>query len=190
MKSKKIKKGDFGYLGKNKIKQLTITLFLLLMVLLIYFTGYIKYHNTKNIYTVLACVSAIPCAKFAVAYIVLFPYKSIQETKYKEALSNISPEADIKTLCDLVISSPEKLYFIPFGAVKDNSFFYYISDDKYDLVKTDKYIRSFLETECKVSAVKGFKDFEKFKKSINSMAKNESGKFDKRITELLLIYSL
>ena len=54
----------------------------------------------------------------------------------------------------------------------------------------EKYVRSFLETECKVSAVKVFKDFIQFKKSVEILDKNEQGKYDKRIGELMTVYSM
>lgn len=185
-KKKKIKKGDIGYIDKNKILQLMISLILLVMVGIIYYTGIIKYHNTKNIYTVLAAVSAIPMAKFAVAYLVMFPYKS-SSTKQYEILEKYT---EVKLISDLLISSKEKIINVEFAGVRDNSVFCYIPDKKYDKVTCEKYIKSFLETECKVSSVKVYKEFNKFEKGMAVLNKNETGKYDKRIAELLLIYSM
>lgn len=185
-KKKKIKKGDIGYINKNKVIQLTIALFLLIMVGIIYYTGIVKYHNTKNIFTVLAAVSAIPTAKFAVAYLVMFPYKSSSPKEY-EVLEKYS---EVKIISDLLISSKERIINVEFAGVRDNSVFCYIPDKKYDKVTCEKYIKSFLETECKVSSVKVYKDFKQFEKAVKTLNNNEKGKYDKRIAELLLIYSM
>ena len=50
----KLQKGDYGYLNKAKLRELIISFVLILMVLIIFYTGYIKYKNTKNIFTVFA----------------------------------------------------------------------------------------------------------------------------------------
>ncbi len=187
MKNKnKIEKGNYGYINKNKLKQLGMTLLLLAIVLIIFYTGIIRYHHTKSIFTVLAAVSAIPAAKYGVAYLVMFPYKTGDAEKYKK----ISAYKNVKILSDLLISSPEKIYNIELAAVRDNSVYCYSPIDKYDNVVIEKYVRSFLETECKVSAVKVFKDFIQFKKSVEILDKNEQGKYDKRIGELMTVYSM
>lgn len=182
----KIEKGSYGYINKNKIKQLTITLVLLAIVVVIFYTGIIKYHHTKSIFTVLAAVSAIPAAKYGVAYIVMFPYKT-GDSKYYEELSIYK---NVNLLSDLLISSPEKIYNIEFAAVRDNAVYCYAPIDKYDNIVIEKYIKSFLEKECKVSAVKVYKEFKQFKKSVEALDKNEQGKYDKRIGELMTVYSM
>lgn len=97
----------------------------------------------------------------------MFPYKTGDAEKYKK----ISAYKNVKILSDLLISSPEKIYNIELAAVRDNSVYCYAPIDKYDNVVIEKYVRSFLETECKVSAVKVFKDFIQFKKSVEILDK-------------------
>lgn len=186
MEKKKIKKGDYGYLNKNKLIQLTITLFLLILVVIIFYTGVIKYGNTKNVFTVFACLMAIPAAKFGVAYIVMAPYK----TGSKELYEQLRNYENIHLLSDLLISSPEKIYSIPFAAIRDNSVFCYVSNEKYEASAVEKYIKSFLEKECKITGVKIYRKEEQFIKAVALMDKNESGKYDKRIKELMLVFSM
>lgn len=185
-KKRKIEKGDIGYININKITQLIITLFLLVMVVIIYYTGIVKYHDTKNIFTVLAAVSAIPTAKFAVAYIVMIPYHSASREKY-EILIRYS---NVIILSDMLLSSTDKIIHVEFAGIRDNAVFCYIPNKKYDKVNCEKYIKSFLEKECKVSSVKVYQDFDKFEKAISSLDKNEPGKYDKRIQELMLVFSM
>lgn len=182
----KINKGDYGYLQKNKLIQLTISLGLIIMVMIIFYTGYIKYGNTKNIFTVLAVVSVIPMAKFIVGYLVIAKYKSLSQTEYEDLTSNIGQDM----LYDLIISSTDKVYNAKVSIVKDNSVYLYMSDKKYNKNDIEKYVRTFLETECKVTSVKVFNELSEFKKMAGKLEKNETGKYDDRIRKLLLIYSL
>lgn len=183
---KKIEKGEYGYINKNKLRQLVITLVLLVIVLVIFYTGIIRYHNTKSIFTVLAAVSAIPAAKYAVSYIVMLPYK----TGSKELYDRLIAYGNISLYSDLLISSTEKVINVEFVAVRDNSVFCYVPKEKYDNAKVEKYIKSFLGKECKVSTVKVYKDFEQFNKGVSALDKNDEGKYDKRIGELIIIYSM
>lgn len=181
-----IEKGDYGYLKKNKLIQLIITLVLMLIVCIIFYTGYIKYGNTKNIFTVFAILSVIPMARFVVGYLMLAKHNSISVDEYNK----IQKKINHNLLYDLIISSPERTYPVKVAIVKDNSVCLYIPNEKVKRLEAEKYVRSFLEKECKVSAVKVACKLEEFIKMASSLEKNESGRYDKRISELLLILSL
>lgn len=183
---KKMNKGDYGYLQKSKIFQLTISLVLMIMVLVIFYTGYIKYGNTKNIFTVFAVISVIPAAKFMVTYIVMAPFKGVTIDEYEGLKSFLNTVL----LYDLLISSTEKIINVKIAAIRDNSVYIYVPDKKYNKTDVEKYIRSFLEKECNVTTVKMISGYKEYKKAVALIDKNESGKYDKRIKELLLIYSM
>lgn len=183
---KKINKGDYGYLQKSKLFQLTVSLILMIMVLVIFYTGYIKYGNTKNIFTVFAVVSVIPAAKFIVTYIVMAPHKGITSDEFE----GMKPFLNIVILFDLLISSAEKIIHVKIAAIRDNSVYLYVPDKKYDKAEVEKYIRSFLEKECKVTTVKMIGEYKEYKKTVAMLDKNEPGKYDKRIKELMTIYSM
>lgn len=184
---KKIQKGDYGYINQHKIIQLCITFVSLLMVLLIFYTGILQYHNTKNIFTVIAAVSVIPAAKFAVSYLVLIKHHSCDRELYENTRS---AAGDSIVLADLVISSTEKTYPVPVAVIRDNSLFLYSTIDTSNLSKTEKYIRQIIETESKVTTVRIFTEEEKFINATKSLSKNAPGKFDEKIKHVLLIYSM
>lgn len=185
-RKQKIKKGEYGYLQKNKLIQLTTSLILMLLVLIIFYTGYLRYGNTKNVFTVFAVVSVIPAAKFLVTYIVMAPYKGIITDEYE----GMKLFHNAELLYDLLLSSPEKIINVKIAAIRDNSVYVYVPDKKYEKSEVEKYIRSFLETECKITAVKMCKNYNEFKKAVEMLNKNEAGKYDKRLKELLTIYSM
>lgn len=186
MKKKSITKGEWGYINKQKLRQLIITLILLLIVLIIFYTGVIKFHNTKNIFTVLAAVSVIPAAKTGVSYLVMISYKTSEKRKYEE----LETFENITLLSDLLITSTEKIMNLGFAVIIDNSVYCFCEREKTDLAYVEKYVRSFLESECKVSTVKAFNDFDKYKTTIAKVNQNEKGKYDKRIRELMIAYSM
>lgn len=184
---KKFKKGEYGYLQYNKVRQLLITLLLLFIVAIIFYTGIIIYHNTKNFFTVIATVSVIPTAKFAVSYLMIMKHKSCDLKLFEKSLKSAS---DSIVLADLLLSSTEKIIPIKIAVINDNST-YLLSELEVDKIKkSETYIREFLETEAKVSSVRIFNNEEKFVKAIKTLNKNNTGKFDDVIKKLLLIYSL
>lgn len=181
----KIQKGDYGYLFRGRLKELLITLVLMLMVGIIFYTGYLKYHNTKNIFTVFAIVSVIPMARFLVTYIVMVPYKILD----KEIYHDISKVESVILVYDALLSSKEKITHLKIVAIRDNSAFVFLPE-KYDVHKTEKYLKTVLSTEAKVSTVRCFHKYEEFKRMTVNLSKNESGKYDQKIKEVLLTYSM
>ena len=99
-KKQKFEKGDCGYINQHKVRQLFITFISLIMVAVIFYTGVLRYHNTKSIFTVIAAVAAIPTAKIAVSYLVMVKYKSCDRQLYEKAVQ-LAPDSLI--LADLLI---------------------------------------------------------------------------------------
>lgn len=181
------KKGEFGYIDQTKILRLLATLVLFLIVAIILYTGYFKYHNTKNVFTVMAIVSVIPTAKIAVSYLVVMKYRSCDLALY-EAVCKKAPDSLI--VSDLLISSTEKVFQVHAAVVRDNSVYLYGTDYADTIKEKEAYIRQFLETEAKVTTVKLFCNQDTFLKQIALLNANSAGKFDETIKKLLCIYSL
>ena len=183
---RKVEKGDYGYFEKNKRTQLMISFVLLFFVAVVFYTGYVRYGNTKNIFTIMAVVSVIPMAKFLVSYIVLAPHKGLEKEIYRKV-----KEIDGFNLAyDLMISSSEKIYEVKITAIRDNAVYLYVPGHNYDKNDVEKYVRGFLEKECKVSAVKMISDIGQYQTEIKKASKHEQGKYDERIRELMLIYPM
>ena len=78
-KNKKIQKGAYGYIRREKIRRLLITLLMFAIPLAIFFTGMAMHHTRNNILTVVAMVGIIPAARFAVSWIMIMTQKSAPE---------------------------------------------------------------------------------------------------------------
>ena len=186
-KKQKFEKGDCGYINQHKVRQLFITFISLIMVAVIFYTGVLRYHNTKSIFTVIAAVAAIPTAKIAVSYLVMVKYKSCDRQLYEKAVQ-LAPDSLI--LADLLISSTEKILPVPIAVIRDNSVYLFTDLKTEDVKKSETYIRTFLETEARVTSVKLFNRQEAFFKGVSLLNGNAPGKFDETVKKLLLIYSL
>lgn len=184
---KKIKKGNCGYINQRKVRQLLFTFLSLAITAIIFYTGIILYHNTKSIFTVIATVSAIPMAKIAVSYLVIAKYSSC-EPELMNKISELAPDSLI--LADLLISSTEKILSVPIAVIRDNSAYLLTDLETADIKKKEAYVRTFLETEAKVTTVKIFNNRDLFFKGIVALNSNTVGKFDETIKKVLLIYSL
>ena len=195
MKQKKnqkqsLSKGDYGYFEKNKRTQLIIAFVLLFFVALVFYTGYLRYGTTKNIFTIMAVVSVIPMAKFMVAYLVLIPYHGLPEKMYTQLQEQLETGENLMTAYDLVISSSDKIYGINVVAVRDNSVWMFTVKNNYTSGEVENYIRGFLEKECKVAAVKLFCDFQKYQSAVKALSNQKRGSYDQKIRELMLLYSM
>lgn len=178
-------KGQYGYIQYKKIYQLLMTLGCLILVMGILFVGLMYYKTISNIMTVIAVVIVIPAAKFGVGYIVLIPYKSADESLYKEVRSD-----KYTLMSDLVITSEQKIMGVTFAAIKAKRVYCFISHKKTNVAGTEKYLKEILNSEFQGVAVKAFSDYEKFKNAVSGLEELESDAKDKRIGELLCIYSM
>lgn len=181
----KKEKGQYGYLNYKKIYQLIMTLTCLLVVLAVMTGGYLYYKTLSNICTVIAIVIVIPAAKFGVGYIVLFPYKAPEKERYDELES-----ADYRLLSELVITSEEKIMNLDFAAVKDKRAYCFISNKKTEPHDTEKYLKKILNSEFDGVGVKVFTDYGKYKSALAKFNSLENDIRDKRIAELLCVYSM
>ena len=80
----KEKKGYYGYVKKERIKRLSMTLVLFAIPLLLFVTGYLTSKTTKNLFTVIAVVGCLPACKSLVGLIMVFLVKPMQESDYRE----------------------------------------------------------------------------------------------------------
>ena len=67
----KEKKGYFGYVRHERKKRLLITLGLFALPLVLFLTGYLTTHTTKNLFTVVAVVGCLPACKSLVGLIMV-----------------------------------------------------------------------------------------------------------------------
>lgn len=135
----KIRKGDYGYIKAKKRKSLLGVLAMLIIGLSVFITGLVlnKYSN-RNIFTVLAVLFVLPGAKFLVAYIVMFPYRSVSREQFDKVKAAVPENVQLYT--DLVITSAEKVMHLDFAAVGQNQVIALLGAGKQDISYVRKYL--------------------------------------------------
>ena len=132
-------KGKFGYLAKEKKKQLIKLLVLIAVALAIFTLGYfLNKRETANVFTILAILFVLPGARTLVNLIVLLPYRSITRTEYDEVMK-YTEGTDI-VFTDLVITSEQKVMNLHFLIVRNNQVLGLLGRAGQDV----KYIREYL----------------------------------------------
>lgn len=94
--------------------------------------------SNRNIFTVIAVLFALPGARFLVAFIVLFPYKSVDYRQYNAVVREIPRSMELYT--DLVVTSTEKIMHLKFVAVGNGQVIGLLGQGKQDI----SYVRSYL----------------------------------------------
>ena len=108
MKKQKLERGAYGYLKQRKQKALYGTFLMVFLGIIIFVIGLLlNKMEATNLFTVIAVCMVMPAAKYFVSYVVLFPYKPINED-VKERLDSYAQGEDTM-LYDVVFTSSEKV---------------------------------------------------------------------------------
>ena len=83
-KSRHPQKGQHGYFAWEKKKRILINIFLYAVILLIYFTGIIRTHTNRNMFSLIAIVGMLPTAKWTVNMIMALLQKPVSQEAYEE----------------------------------------------------------------------------------------------------------
>lgn len=181
----KKEKGEFGYISYLKIYNLLMTLACLTVVMILVLFGFFRYHSVKQIYTVIAAVMAIPASKFLVEYIILIPFNSTDRVLYEELLDD-----KYKVLTELVITTEQRVMYAQFAVIKGKTVYCCAENKRTDSKELEKYLLKILNSEFKDVDVKVYDDIKQYKKDIQRIKNKQEDIRDKRIAELMCIYSM
>lgn len=135
----KIKRGEFGYIKARKRRALLGTLLMALLGIAVFLTGlFLNKMSNQNIFTVIAVLFVLPGAKHLVAYIVTFPYHSVERERYEKAKKALPEGMQLYT--DLVITSPEKVMNLDFAAVGNGHVICLLGKQKQEIAYIRKYL--------------------------------------------------
>ena len=127
-----VNKGDFQYMKNRKTRLLITSIFLVISVLIIYFTGIILYDTNKSVYSVIAAVASLPAAKTITLLIVSLPYKSGTKESY-DVIYDIVSKKNGRVLCDLAITSEQKVTYLMYTCIIDTHVVMYTEYKKIDI---------------------------------------------------------
>ena len=135
----KIQRGDFGYIAARKRRALCGVLAMTCIGIAVFVVGLLlNKMSNRNIFTVIAVLFALPGARFLVAFIVMFPYKSVDRKRYDAVAGKLPQNMQLYT--DLVVTSAEKIMHLDFVAVGNGQVIGLLGEGKQEL----SYVRSYL----------------------------------------------
>jgi len=165
----KRKKGEFGYLKYKKSVNLLITVVAFAIVFAILFAGILIFKSKANYMTVLSVVLVLPSAKFAVAYFILLPHQSCEESTMKEINEIIG---HLSVNYDLVVSNSKK----PIGTLvvvnSDNAVIAYTKELKSDVHTFEESVKTFLKNDKLNVNATLYTDYSSFKNRIKTINAN------------------
>ena len=190
----KIQKGTAGYISAKKRQIAMIIGLAVVLIAALLVVGYMKYKTRLNWLTIVAILICLPVCRTLVNLIMLLPYTSISENTEMEISGNAE---NLIVLFDLVITSEKKAMKIDSIVISRNVVCGYAKSPKFDTDYAAKHIKLILEQNgIEKVTVKIFKDYVAFlsraegMQSIASVEKNEPGRREKEIEQLILDISL
>lgn len=190
----KIQKGTAGYISAKK-RQLALIIGVAAVIIIgLIVAGYVVYDSRLNWLTVVAIFICLPVCRTVVNLIMLIPHTSISENTEMEISGKTE---NLTVLYDLIITSEKQAMKIDAIVISRNVVCGYSKSSKLDTDYAAKHIKTMLEQNgIEKVTVKIFKDYVAFlsraegMQSIASIEKNEPGRREKEIEQLILDISL
>lgn len=188
------KKGEAGYLLSRKRQLILKAVLEFGIVAALLILGITQTKTRANLLTVVAILGCLPASKVLVQLISIFPYKSIEQEKYRE----ISEKSDcLLAVYDTVVTSHEKILPIDCMVVCDNMICGYAHNPKTDPEYAGKHIKQMLSQNGYTQmTVKLFADYVKFitrvegLNNIRKVEKKETTQKEEQVCNLLLNISM
>lgn len=109
----KVKAGQYGFLKKQKITFIVKMLVFIAVGIAMYIVGLLTNKgDSKNICTVMAILMSLPLAKSFTELVVIFPFRDVEEERYKKVSSQCPEQAKLMT--GMVITSEKKIMNLDF----------------------------------------------------------------------------
>lgn len=113
----KAKKGDFGYIHREKIKRLLTTLILFAIPLAAFVGGVLVTKTKNNIITVIALVGCLPACRSLVSTIMMWMQKPMDSASYEKIRSHAG---NLVMAYEMYLTTYEKSTFVESFAVCGN----------------------------------------------------------------------
>lgn len=161
-------KGTHGYIKYKKNKQLRDTISIALVGIIIFVVGYLLNDNSKNnVFTIIAILLALPGAKMLVGYIVVAPYRSMNDKEYEQVCKVISPS--VAMISDLVITSPDKVMNLDLVVVDNHHVIALQGKEGQDISYIQTYLMRTIKNQGYSFEVKVLTDFSEFLSRVKTL---------------------
>ncbi len=159
-------KGYYGYVKKERIKRLLLTLVLFAVPLLLFITGYFTTKTTKNMFTVIAVVGCLPACKAVVSLIMMLLVKPMKKEEYREIRAHAGK---VLVGYELYITSYENSEFVCAAAVHGSQIICYSDRLKNPPELLEEHIQKLMEQNGFHQKVKVFTRLEQFTDRLDTL---------------------
>lgn len=170
----KIRKGDFGYLKKQKRNTVLRTVLFFVLSLSIFVIGYVTTGSRKNLLTIVAVLGMLPASKSAVNMIMFLKAKNCSEQLYHRTLEHTG---GLIALFELVLTSYDKNFSISSLVVLRNEVVGFSEFTGCDTAAAEKHINTMLKKNSFTKmTVKIFDSAEKFWNRLDQLKEKQEEK--------------
>ena len=138
----KAKKGDFGYIRREKKKRILTTLILFAIPLAAFVGGVLVTGTNKNIITVVALVGCLPACRSLVGAIMMCMQKPMDEALYKKISDH---QGELVMSYEMYLTTYEKSIFVESFAVCGNKVVGYSSRIKGSSQFVEQHVKKILK---------------------------------------------
>ncbi len=161
------KKGERGYIRGKKIKYLLLALLLAILILAFFLTGFFITGDTKNIFSILAVLTALPFANMITVYAAIFPYQAPCQEEYDK----VAEAAGEGLFCtELVVTCGNmKNIYLPYVYVEKDMVLAYSPTKNIRSEKYEEYLSGMLGANRLQLKVKVFTQLTPFIRRLKDM---------------------
>lgn len=188
----KQRKGEFGYIRRQKRVRFIRTLILFAIAFAVFLAGYILNHgDRRNIYTVIAVVGVIPAAMACVSTIMMWLRKPMDASLYREICE---ASGELPMQYELFLTTREKNLYLDAALVTADQVIGYTHEDKSaaDIRFFEEHIEKTLRASGYKRSVKIFDGKKQFLSRIAMLSERapEKGDTDDLVRTALLAMAL
>lgn len=171
---KKIGKGEYGYINRQKIYTIVRTVILFALALGIYAIGYYNTGSNKNLLTIVAILGLLPASKSCVNMIMFLRFKSLDEALYSEFTDLTGRNDEAELLFENVLTTTEKSYYLPAIYYKNHTIVSYCENKNSEACAiVEKHLKEAMKIEKIEVTVKVFKDKAQFVERVKGLLLTE-----------------
>lgn len=183
-------KGEYGYISRQRIKEILKTLIMFLLSVAIYFIGYKTTGSNKNLLTVIAILGCLPASKSAVNMIMFLRAKGCSEQLYHKITAK---SEGLPQLFDNVLTSYKHTFEISHFAYRGNNLIGITENPKCNIAEAEKHIETMcIQDGIKDITIKIFTDSSKYLNRLEQLCEleAESGHKTEAVLALMKVLSI
>ena len=159
-------KGNFQYIREEKKRRFLKTLVLFAIPIAAFVAAAVYYGTTTNLISVIAVVGCLPACKSLVGLIMVFMYRSMDDSLYQKIESH---KGSLTMVYEMVLTNYEKNTYVDVFAICGNQVIGYTSAPKADLKYAEEHTQKILHHNGYKVNVKIIKDLQPFLDRLDSM---------------------